>query len=106
MGVLRTLAAGFRREVERHGLRTPDGSVGVLVTGVLDPSYFSCIAENLPEGTWEFVTHPGYNDTDLAGIHTRLRESRDLELGILTSPTTRSLLERKGIRLISYRDLT
>ena len=26
MGVLRKFAAGFRREVEKHGLRTPDGS--------------------------------------------------------------------------------
>jgi predicted glycoside hydrolase/deacetylase ChbG (UPF0249 family) len=29
MGVLRTLSDGFRREVERHRFRTPDGSVGV-----------------------------------------------------------------------------
>ena len=51
MNVLRNFAASFRREVQKHGLRTPDGSVGVLVTGALDPSYFTCIAENLPEGT-------------------------------------------------------
>ena len=105
MSVLRQFAATFRREVEKHGLRTPDGSVGVLVTGVLDDNLFSCIAENLPKGTWELVCHPGYNDADLDHVRTRLRQSREQELSVLTSPEARSALQRRGIELISYHEL-
>ena len=105
MSVLRNFAASFRNDVQKHGLRTPDGSVGVLVTGVLDLNLFSCIADNLPEGTWEFVCHPGYNDAELYLVRTRLRQSREEELAVLTSPGVRSALQRRGIELISYHDL-
>ncbi len=105
MSVLRKFAANFKSETEKHGLRTPDGSVGIQVTGELDHSFFSSIAENLPEGTWEFVCHPGYNDTDLDQIRTRLRASREQELALLTSPDAKDILRRQGIELISYFDL-
>ncbi len=41
---------------------------------------FHAIARSIPEGTWEFVCHPGYNDADLQAGKTRLRESRETEL--------------------------
>ena len=63
------------------------------------------MVENLPEGTWELVCHPGYNDADLRGIQTRLRESREQELRILTSSFTRDLLAANGIEMISFREL-
>jgi predicted glycoside hydrolase/deacetylase ChbG (UPF0249 family) len=105
LNVLRGFAAGFRREVAAHGLRTTDGSLGVLVTGVLDLKLFASIVENIPEGTWELVTHPGYNDAGLDKVRTRLRQSREQELRLLTSPEAKDLLRRQGIELISYREL-
>ena len=102
---LSSFAAKFRREVESHGLRTTDGSVAVLVTGVLDPNLFSKIVDNIPEGTWEFVCHPGYNDADLNTVRTRLRQSRVQEMELLTAPETREVLHRRGVELISYREL-
>ncbi len=65
LNVLRNFASSFRREVEAHGLRTTDGSLGVLATGVLDMKLFAAVVENIPEGTWEFVCHPGYSDAEL-----------------------------------------
>ena len=62
--------------------------------------------EHLPDGTWELVCHPGYNDRDLQNIRTRLRESREQELRILTSQSTRDLLSANGVEVISYRELT
>jgi predicted glycoside hydrolase/deacetylase ChbG (UPF0249 family) len=76
-----------------------------VAAGALDDRLIHFILETLTDGTWEFVTHPGYNDADLRGVTTRLRESRELELGVLTSAATRRLLDRKGIQLLSYRDL-
>jgi predicted glycoside hydrolase/deacetylase ChbG (UPF0249 family) len=105
LGVLRNFAAKFRREVEEQGLRTPDGSVGVVVTGRLDPGCFIDLLEGLPEGTWEFVCHPGYNDADLDRVRTRLRQSREEELALLISLEAKAALQRRGIELIGYHEL-
>jgi predicted glycoside hydrolase/deacetylase ChbG (UPF0249 family) len=76
-----------------------------VVTGALDETLFYAIARSIPEGTWEFVCHPGYNDRDLQAGKTRLRESRETELHVLTLPEARHVLEQQGIELISYREL-
>jgi hopanoid biosynthesis associated protein HpnK len=103
--LLRNLANKFRKATRDAGVITPDGTLGIVATGTLDDRLFRLIIEKLPEGTWEFVCHPGYNDAELDGVQTRLRESREHELQVLKSPETRDLLTRNGIELISYRDL-
>ena len=95
----------FRAMLAEAGVATPDGCVGIAATGGLNLDTFQTLLENLPEGTWEFVSHPGYNDPDLDKVRTRLRHSRDKELAILTSPALRELIERQRIELISYREL-
>lgn len=105
MRVLQGFAASFRAAVQKEGFATPDGTLGVEVTGVLDETLFRAIATTIPEGTWEFVCHPGYNDADLGAAKTRLRESRETELHALTLPEARNTLSQAGIDLISYRDL-
>ena len=105
MRILRTLAVKFRNTARQDGVLTPDGSLGVVVTGSLDEKLFRAMAEIIPEGTWEFVCHPGYNDDDLKAAKTRLRESRATELRLLTMPEARQILLKHGIELISYRDL-
>jgi hopanoid biosynthesis associated protein HpnK len=104
-GVLRAFAERFRREVAAAGMTTTDGSFGVIGTGALDAALFESIIGCIPEGTWEFVCHPGYNDSELAQVRTRLRDSRVRELEVLTAGATRAVLERCGVELISYRDL-
>ena len=103
--ILRGFANKFRTVVDREGFVTPDGTLGIVVTGALDEKLFRALAENIPEGTWEFVCHPGYNDEDLRIARTRLRESREIELAVLTRPEARQLLSQEGIKLISYHDL-
>ena len=103
--ILSTLASTFRDSASRADLVTPDGTLGIVVTGALDEQLFRGIAAIVPEGTWEFVCHPGYNDDDLKSAKTRLRASRENELRVLTMPKARELLLRQGIDLISYREL-
>lgn len=103
--ILRILAARFRDTVKAMGFASPDGTLGIVVTGALDENLFRAIAAIIPEGTWEFVCHPGYNDEELKSARTRLRESREIELRVLTMPEARNLLASKGIELISYREL-
>lgn len=103
--VLRRLGGIFRRSVTSAGMLTPDGTLGIVSTGAMDGRLFASIVDRIPEGTWELVCHPGYDDAELARIRTRLRESREAELRILTSPGSREILARSGVQLISYRDL-
>jgi hopanoid biosynthesis associated protein HpnK len=103
--ILTRLGKPFRRSVISADMLTPDGTVGIVATGAMDARLFGSIVDSLPEGTWELVCHPGYNDAELGSIRTRLRESRVQELQLLTSPEAREILARRGVQLISYREL-
>lgn len=103
--VLGRFSGKFRDAVYREGFSTTDGTLGIEVTGTVDETLFRAIAESVPDGTWEFVCHPGYNDADLQAARTRLRESREMELRVLTLPGAREALAKDGVELISYRDL-
>ena len=102
---LRRFASDFQRAVKRAGLFTTDGTIGIAVTGTLDVKLFCHIVESLPEGTWEFVCHPGYDDADLHATRTRLKASRRREFEVLTSAAAKDVLIRRGIELVSFRDL-
>ena len=130
--MLHTFSGQFRQQTKRAGLLTPDGVVGVIETGSLDSSgkssgkssgessgkssgknsgesygYSSLLRQTLtsmPEGTWELVCHPGYNDADLRATGTRLLDSREEERRLLTSVELRQFLEEQKIRVISYRE--
>ena len=104
--LLRRFSADFRRTVAGAGMLTTDGTFGIVATGALDEQLFAAIVGSLPEGTWELVCHPGYCDQELRQVKTRLRESRELELRVLTSPAARQAIEAAGVELISYANLT
>ncbi|MGA9529038.1 MAG: ChbG/HpnK family deacetylase [Terriglobales bacterium] len=102
--VLNSFARRFRRQMERSGLRSPDGVIGVIETGALDGALLRQALTSLPEGTWELVSHPGYADQDLRAVRTRLIESRERERALLTSPELREFLKEQKIRVLSYRE--
>lgn len=102
--LLRRFADRFHETVASEGFSSPRGTLGIEVTGVLNETLFQALAQSIPDGTWEFVCHPGYNDADLRAASTRLRQSRESELRVLTLPAAREMLGREGIQLISYRD--
>ncbi len=79
--LIQPLQRGFLRrpEIRSGQIRTTDGTLGISATGHLDEPTLRNLLAALPEGTWELVTHPGYNDPDLDRIPTRLRETRNTE---------------------------
>jgi len=76
-------------------------AIGVLATGTLDAATVTSLLQSLPEGTWELVSHPGYNDADLARAGTRLLASRETEREAL-----QAVKAFPGIELISFAALT
>jgi len=102
--MLHTFSRQFLQRTKRAGLLTPDGVVGVIETGSLDSSLLLQTLASLPEGTWELVCHPGYDDADLRTVRTRLLDSREEERRLLTSPDLRKFLEEQKFRVIGYRE--
>ncbi|MDR3742446.1 MAG: ChbG/HpnK family deacetylase [Terracidiphilus sp.] len=100
VNLLHNLQASFRRIVASHGFATTDGSLGILATGSLNAETIPSLVHAIPEGTWELVTHPGYNDPDLAQVTTRLKESREIERAALAAVT----LEEE-IKLVTFAAL-
>jgi hopanoid biosynthesis associated protein HpnK len=100
VGLLRNLESLCRHIIAQEGMSTTSGTIAVVGTGVLDASAVRSLLSAIPDGTWELVTHPGYNDADLAKVQTRLRASRDTEREALIA-----VREFPQIELISYADL-
>jgi predicted glycoside hydrolase/deacetylase ChbG (UPF0249 family) len=99
--LLRRLEPTFRRIAAEEGFSTTDGNLGISATGSLDSKTLSSLLNKLQPGTWELVTHPGYNDSDLAKAGTRLLASRNVEREALLA-----LRQRDEIKLISFAELT
>ena len=100
---LKLLAPDAREMANRQGLVTTDYFCGIAQTGVLHRTGVERLLESLPDGTTELMCHPGYFDDALHASPTRLQESRQTELQILTDPAVRKLVATRGIRLISYK---
>jgi len=99
--LLHNLEPAFRRIVAEEGFVTTEGAIGVLATGTLDAETLTSLVSAMPDGTWELVTHPGYNDTALANAGTRLLASRETEMATLTNAKF-----PQDIELINFGQLT
>jgi predicted glycoside hydrolase/deacetylase ChbG (UPF0249 family) len=70
-------------QIRSRSVRTTNGTLGISATGQLNPTTLRNILNAMPNGTWEMVCHPGYNDRDLDAITTRLRNTREIERSAL-----------------------
>jgi hopanoid biosynthesis associated protein HpnK len=102
--MLQQFAKEFRQQVAAHGLLTTDGTVGITLTGHFAQPLVESLIRSLPEGTWELICHPAYEDEDMRRL-SRIYKTGPKELEILTSEATRRCLEQCGVQLISYADL-
>jgi predicted glycoside hydrolase/deacetylase ChbG (UPF0249 family) len=75
------------------------------VTGRYNAAELAQLIRALPDGSTEFMCHPGICGEELRGARTRLKESREEELRALTSPEVRAALAESGVELVSYRCL-
>ena len=111
--VVRRIAAQVYRIVLQatllNGLTSPDSRISFLERDRSDPDVlsgrWSATFEKLPPGTYELSCHPGLFDPAFS-CTDRIHAEREAELHCLTDHTLRRVLEKNGIRLISYRDLS
>ncbi len=83
-----------------------DGTFGISATGNLNANTLHEALANLPEvGTFEFLCHPGYNDSDLGHVATRLRAQREIEYRALLDQIPKLLSQPNPPELIHYGNL-
>lgn len=95
----------FEPRLARHGCRWTDHFAGFQITGRVDAATLIELIRRLPEGSTELMCHPGYCTEELRATNTRLKESRERELGALTAPQVRAALVEAGVQLVNYREL-
>jgi predicted glycoside hydrolase/deacetylase ChbG (UPF0249 family) len=103
--LMRSQRKTFYRITKEHAMRTADGSIGLLATGVLDDLVLRSLLRAMPEGTWELVCHPGYMDDALEKAHTRLRASRETERSALLDVIPETLRNDEELDLIDFHRL-
>lgn len=102
------LQSSFERHSHIRNARvlTTDGSMGISATGNLYAKTLREILQAMPaEGTFELCCHPGYNDSDLDLIATRLRTHRDVERTALLAEVPARALRPNAPQLIHYGEL-
>jgi predicted glycoside hydrolase/deacetylase ChbG (UPF0249 family) len=110
---VRALQPGHRRfeaspPIAAQRILTTRGTIGISATGHLNGSTLAALCRAIPEGTWELVCHPGYNDRDLDAVTTRLRAHRETEFHALLTTFAKSssnALNPCGAELIHYGEL-
>jgi predicted glycoside hydrolase/deacetylase ChbG (UPF0249 family) len=95
----------FFQQFDEDTFATTAGTLGISATGDLDAETLQGLIALLPEGTWELVCHPGYNDAALGHITTRLRHHREIEFNALLTQIPLALRNYSDLALISYKDL-
>lgn len=100
---VRSLNAAMRDELNRQQLATPDHFIG---DAGVDPYWTSDRLETelraLLPGVTELMCHPGYAPKL---VHSGYSSQREMELRTFTSPTARELLERTGVKLVTFQSL-
>jgi chitin disaccharide deacetylase len=89
----------YRRLANGLNVRMTDHFIGFRLTGALNEQSFRRALAKLPEGTTEFMCHPGFLGDELRHANTRLKEARLKELEALTSPGIREMMAATGVRL-------
>lgn len=92
----------YRRVARKSNVQMTDHFFGFRLTGSLTEQSFAAALSMLPEGTTEFMCHPGCLGAELAQARTRLKQSRVRELEALTSPRIRDLIAAQKIELTHF----
>lgn len=95
-------------QIRSGRILTTNGTLGISATGHLDATTLADMLKVMPDGLWELVCHPGYKDSDLDDIITRLRSTREVELSALLAAFAnfpQQLPNPPAFELINYTDL-
>lgn len=110
-GMLRRIVVQSYRSTLQHtmfrNLVAPDYRIAISAAnsdGATLQERWNAALGNLPPGTFELACHPGLFERGFSE-NDSIRDRREAELLCLTNRDLRDLIDRRTIRLISYREL-
>jgi hopanoid biosynthesis associated protein HpnK len=99
-----TLGRRARRRLRQQGVRTADRAVGVLDPGHLTEDFVAAYLEKMPDGLTEIFFHPAMGTAEeLHRCQHGYRHAEELQA--LCSPRVRELIDRRGVRLVNFREM-
>ena len=102
---LRRLRPYYQSKLAAMGLRATRNFAGFQITGRFGAAELALALAALPEGSTEFMCHPGHAGAALERAATRLKASRLRELEALCSPAARQAVQSGQIELVSFSSL-
>lgn len=103
MTLYRRLSQRARATILTAGLQTPDGVMGMPLLNRLNTTTLCNLLDQIPEGFWELMVHPGYPCHDSGNSFDG--PQRETELDALLAPEARQIITRRNIRLCDFGDL-
>ena len=103
---LNLLAPRFERMIEEQGLLSAKYFTGFSLTGMWTKAAMEETLRSVEQGITELMCHPGYADSDLWALPTRLQTERQGEFEVFSDPYWRSRSQALGISLASYHGLS
>jgi len=105
MGLLRPRFEAHA-QIRDGRILTTDGTVAISATGELNCRTLGEILRALPStGTYELCCHPGYNDSELDCVSTRLRVQREVERDALLREIAKLLTQANAPAFLHYGEL-
>jgi len=104
-GVLALLSSVQVKKLVASDLVCTDHFSGLAESGQVTEEDLLRILGNLKPGVTEVMVHPGYQDAVLEAWPRSCRYHREQELHALLSSKVKGLIERRGITLITYREV-
>ena len=98
----RQLSRQAHATIINAGLKTTDGLWGMPMLNHLDTTNLCHLLENLPEGCWELMTHPGYPCHQGSAFDGPQRQR---ELQALISAKAKEIISRRRVLLCTFGDL-
>ena len=100
-------AAGryYRHLARGCDVHMTDHFAGFRLTGSLTEDTLASALRSLPDGSTEFMCHPGFVGPELMSAATRLKQSRLHELEALLSVRVRAVIEAEAIELTTFAEL-
>ena len=95
----------MKKQLQMHSIRYNEYFFGLAFTGFLSEEVMIKVIERLPAGVTELMCHPGYCNEELKKMHTRLKESRQIELEALISPRVQNCIKENKVILVNYTQI-
>ncbi len=99
---------GLMTDLESYGVKRFDGFKGGKEAEEMTQNLIEGL-ENIEPGTYLFVDHPAFDTPEIQALghkgYTDVAENRDGVTKAWTDPRVKEVIEKRGIKLISYADL-